>query len=306
MSLLPFPPWLSLILYLSLLFILLQRKAAANRKKGHFPPSPPKLPIIGNLHQFGKLPHKSLWRLSKLYGPVISLSLGNIEIIVILSAETARALLKTHDLQSCNKPQTHSIKKLTYNFLDIAFSPYGDYWREIRKICMIELFSMKRVLSYEPIREQEVHLLIESILQSASCGTAVDLSEKSIALTTGVISRIAFGKQFKGDGFHELVSEAEALLGSYSASEFFPTPFVGKIIDWLSGREARLERVFNEINALFQEAIDEHIRPKRSKPEQDDIIDVLLAMSKKQAESYTVVITQESIKAILLVSNFYS
>ena len=80
-------------------------------------------------------------------------------------------------------------------------------------------------------------------------------------------------------------------MGSYSASEFFPIPFVGKINDWFSGREDRHERVFNEINALFQEAIDEHIRPKRSKPEQDDIIDVLLAMSKKQAESYTVVIT---------------
>ncbi|XP_022966920.1 cytochrome P450 71B10-like [Cucurbita maxima] len=300
MSLLHFPPWLSLILFLSLLFIILRRKAAANRKKGHFPPSPPKLPIIGNLHQLGKLPHKSLWHLSELYGPVISLSLGHIETIIISSVETARALLKTHDLESCNKPQTHSVKKLTYNFLDIAFSPYGDYWREIRKICVIELFSMKRVLSYEPIREQEVRLLIESILQSASYEAVVDLTEKSISLTTGVIFRIVFGKEFKGDGFHELVSEAETLLGSYSFSELFTIPFVGKIIDWLSGREARLERVFNEINALFQKAIDEHLRPERSKPEQNNIIDVLLALSKKQAESYPVVITQESIKAILL------
>ena len=31
---------------------------------------------------------------------------------------------------------------------------------------------------------------------------------------------------------------------------------MGKTIDWFSGREARLERVFNEIDSLFQEVID--------------------------------------------------
>ncbi|XP_022966919.1 cytochrome P450 71B10-like isoform X2 [Cucurbita maxima] len=300
MSFLHFPPWLHLIIFLSSLFIILKWKAAANKRKCNFPPSPPKIPIIGNLHQLGKLPHKSLWRLSQLYGPIMSLSLGRIEIIIISSVETARALLKIHDLQSCNRPQTHAIKKFSYNFLDIAFSPYSDYWREIRKICMLEFFSMKRVLSYKPIREQEVGLFIESISQSASCGAVVDLSEKSIALTAGVIFRIAFGKQFEGDGFHELISEVEALLGSYSASEFFPVPFVGEVFDWFSGRETRLERVFNEMNGLFQEVIDEHLCPQRPKPEQDDIIDVLLAISKNQVEPCSVVITHENIKAILL------
>ena len=90
---------------------------------------------------------------------------------------------------------------------------------------------MKRVLSYEPIREQEVGLLIKSISQSASCGDVVDLSEKSLALTAGFIFRIAFGKRFKGDAFHELISEVEALLGSYNAFEFFWIPFVGEVFD---------------------------------------------------------------------------
>ena len=72
---------------------------------------------------------------------------------------------------------------------------------------------MKRVLSYEPIREQEVGLLIESISQLSSCeATVVDLI--LITLTTSVIFRIIFGKLFKVDRFNEIVSEVEVLLGS--------------------------------------------------------------------------------------------
>ena len=127
MPFLDFRPWLPLILFLSLLFIIQKRKAATNRKKGNFPPSQPKLPLVGNLHQLGKLPHKSLWHLSQRYCPNINLSLCRIETIIISSVETVRALLKTNDFQSCNRPQTDVIKKLTYNFLDIEFSPYSDY-----------------------------------------------------------------------------------------------------------------------------------------------------------------------------------
>ena len=100
-------------------------------------------------------------------------------------------------------------------------------------------------------------------------------------------------------------------MGSYSASEFFPVPFVGEVFDRFSGRETRLERVFNEVNALFQEVIDAHFCPKRPKQEQDDIVDVLLAISKKQVQPCMIVITHEiitheNIKAILFVSDFYS
>ena len=115
MSFIPFPPWLPLVLFLSSLFIILKWKSAANRRKQSviFPLSPPKLSIIGNLYQLGKLPHKSLWRLSQLYGPIMSLSVGYIETITKSFTQTARALLKTHDFQSCNRPQTHAIQKLT-------------------------------------------------------------------------------------------------------------------------------------------------------------------------------------------------
>lgn len=150
--------------------------------------------------------------------------------------------------------------------------------------------------------------LIESISESASCGDVVDLSDKSMVFTAAIIFRIAFGKKVcKGDGFHEVVNEAEALLGSYSASELFPN-FVGKAIDWFNGYQKRLNKVYNELSGLFQEVIDEHLCVGRDQEaKEDDIIDVLLGLSNQQEQSasFNVSITHDHIKGILLVNQTF-
>lgn len=152
-----------------------------------------------------------------------------------------------------------------------------------------------------------MNTLIESISASATNRAAVDLTEKSMALAAGVVWRIVFGKRFEeGKRFHEVVSEAESLMGSYSGCELFGG--FGKIVDWVSGRERKVEKVFNELNALFQEVIDEHLCPHRPKPDHDDIIDVLLGINNNSTSSSTTTlpITHENIKAILLVINHIS
>ncbi|TXG56182.1 hypothetical protein EZV62_017495 [Acer yangbiense] len=80
---------------------------------------------------------------------------GRIPFVIINSAEAAREVLKVHDIDSCSRAQLTGTRKLSYNFLDIAFAPYGDYWKQMRKICVLELFSLKRAQSFRFIREEE-------------------------------------------------------------------------------------------------------------------------------------------------------
>ncbi|KAG6650769.1 cytochrome P450 71B36-like isoform X2 [Carya illinoinensis] len=281
--------WIALLICLPLLLLMKKEHAAQRQNKQlHPPPSPPKLPIIGNLHQLGELRHQSLWRLSKKYGPVMLIKLGGISNIVISSVDAAREVLKVHDLDCCSRPPLDTTRRLTYNYRDIAFAPYGQYWREIRKICVLEVFSVKRVQSYRPIREEEVDMLINSIWKSSSSATFVDLSEKLFSLTANVTFRIAFGKSFRGsdldnERFQEVVHNAEAMLGSFNASEY--VPYVGWIVDRLSGRLERLERIFHELDDFFQQVIDLHLKPDRTKPEHEDIIDVLLKIEREQTEN---------------------
>ncbi|KAF5746536.1 hypothetical protein HS088_TW06G00707 [Tripterygium wilfordii] len=290
--------WLPLILLCPLL--LLRKKT---RGKNQLPPSPPKLPILGNLLQLGALPHQSLWQLSKKYGPVMSVKLGYLPAVIISSADAAREVLKTHDLACCSRPPFVGAGRLTYNYSDMAFAPYGDYWRQLRKICVLELFSLKRVRSFQSIREEEVAALMNSIFQSATSSTPVDLNQKLFSLTASIIFRIAFGRSFKGstlhhDKFHEMVHEMEAIMGGFSAEEYFP--YVGWIIDRLTGRKAWIDRVFHKMDSFFEQVIEDRIESGSAEKDQEDIVDSMLRLQRDQTEQWTISLTRESIKGVLL------
>ena len=47
------------------------------------PPGPPKVPILGNMHQIGAMPHQTLAKWAKQYGPLMHLKLGGLSSIVV-------------------------------------------------------------------------------------------------------------------------------------------------------------------------------------------------------------------------------
>jgi hypothetical protein len=139
----PFNP-LSLVFLIPFLYVFKRSRSV----KPNLPPSPPKLPIIGNLHQLGTLPHRSLQALSNKYGPLMFLYIGSAPTLVVSSAEMAREMMKTHDIIFSNRPQSIAAKILLYGCKDVGFSPYGEYWRQARKISVLELLSIKSVQSF--------------------------------------------------------------------------------------------------------------------------------------------------------------
>ncbi|KAK8481821.1 hypothetical protein V6N11_032987 [Hibiscus sabdariffa] len=90
------------------------------------------------------------------------------------------------------------------------------------------------------------------------------------------------------------------MLGSFCASDFFP--YVGNVIDWFTGFHRRLENTFHELDAVFQQIIDDHLKSGATMHEhnQEDIVDVLLRMVKDQTKNDAVHLTKDHIKAILM------
>ncbi|PPD92033.1 hypothetical protein GOBAR_DD11020 [Gossypium barbadense] len=210
----------------------------------------------------------------------------------------AKEVMKTHDLDFCSRPHQRCSHKLSYNGSDLAFSPYNDYWREMRKICVVHLFSGMQ--QYRPIRKGEVARLIEKISKLSVDSKPVNLSESMMCLSSTIICRIAFGKRYDEEGaersrFHELLNESQAIFSSFSCSDFFP--YMGWL-DRFTGLHSRLEKTFKELDTFYQQLIDEHLDPNRLKPQQEDILDVLLQTWKDHDFSFDLTIDQ--IKAILM------
>ncbi|CAN0872235.1 Cytochrome P450 83B1 [Linum grandiflorum] len=272
-------------------------------KNDNLPPGPPALPFLGNLLNIDhSAPHRSLYQLSQKYGPLMSVKQGRLPVLVVSSANMAREVMKTHDHIFCNRPSSLGTKRLTYNCRDMSFSPYGTYWREMRKTCIVHLFNSNKTQTFCPIRKSVVSKMIDDISNSASSSDQrrrpFNLSKAMSSLTSTLVCRAAFGKSFEEEGELDLLlKEGEAMFTAFFFSDHYP--LLG-FLDRLTGLMGRLEKIYKVLDAFYQKIIDEHLNPKRLKPEQEeeDMLDVLLRI--KDDASSKVQLTFDHIKALIM------
>ncbi|WOH00880.1 hypothetical protein DCAR_0520256 [Daucus carota subsp. sativus] len=294
---------IALLLAISLpLLLLFTLRNHYVRKSSRRPPGPRALPLIGNMHQFDSLnTHVYLYKLSQKYGPLMSLQLGSVQTLVISSAAAAKQVFKYHDLCFSSRPTLVGSQRVSYNGIDVVFAPYNEYWRDMRKLCNLHLFSSKRSQSFQPIREQEVARMVKTICAAAADSNVVNLSKILKTLTSSIIFKITFGRGYHDeDGDHNmssrfywLLSETQAIFGSFFVADYFP--LVGRLIDRLSGACERLEKSFIALDAFYQQLIDEHLHASSVSGQECSILDILLQMKKDSSE-----FTIDHVKAILM------
>ncbi|CAN0875040.1 Desmethyl-deoxy-podophyllotoxin synthase [Linum grandiflorum] len=296
---------LSSFLFLSFLLLFILRRKSNTSPSSKTPPPPPgptKLPIIGNLHQLagGSLPHHRLRDLSKTYGGVMGLQLGQVPHVFISSAESAKQVMKTHDVIFAQRPKLLAASIISYGMSDIAFAPYGAYWRQLRKICILELLSAKRVQSFRSIREEEVSNAVARI--TASSGREFNFSKMIVSSTHGIAARITFGKKYKGqDQFIPVVEEITQVAGGFSLADLFPSV---KLLQLLSGTRSQLLKLRGEVDKMLDGIIAEHRSKGRTAEdsaaggEVDDLVDVLLKLQGSGDLEFP--LTDGNIKAVIL------
>ncbi|KAG2245192.1 hypothetical protein Bca52824_092951 [Brassica carinata] len=188
---------------------------------------------------------------------------------------TVKEILKTFDVDCCSRPHMTYGARLSYNRNDLGFSPYSKYWRELRKMTVVELYTAKRVKSFGHIRQEEVASFVEFIKHSASLEKHVNLNLKFMKLSTSVICRLGFGMNLEGSKlestYYELIQGIMEVSGSFAAADFFP--IFGGVIDRLTGLHGKCEKVFKTMDTFFDEAIQHHLDDESIK---DDIIALLL------------------------------
>ncbi|XBJ25302.1 hypothetical protein VPH35_002992 [Triticum aestivum] len=276
------------------------RKAGA---RGSPPPSPPALPVIGNLHQLGRgRHHRRLQALARRYGPLFLLRLGSVPTVVVSLPSLAEAVLKTQDHVFCSRPQPRTARGTLYGCRDMAFSPYGERWRQLRRIAVLHLLSAKRVDSFRSLRQQEVMGFVERIRAGAPEG-AVNVTELVISLTNTVISKAAFGNRLGGVDpgvVRQMMKELTELLGTIAVSDVFPRL---RWVDWATGLDARIGRTTAELDSVIEKTLAEHEGSRANDGEEvHDLLDGLLSIFKDGDQGFR--LDRIDVKApILLVKN---
>lgn len=229
------------------------------------------------------------------------LHFGSAKVLVLSSAEAAKEVMKTHDLIFANRPETMSSQKLLYNAKDVAFAPYGEYWRQIKSISVLHLLNNRKIKSFHVVREEEITLMVKKIKDASFSGSLINLSEIFMTLTHDVVCRAALGRKHdegeSGAKFSRLLSEFVELLGDF---------FVGDYIPWLAwvskfnGLEAKLDKVAKGLDEFLEGVVEEHMAQQKSGDgeEHNDFVDVLVWIHKGNLAG--IEIDRTSIKAVIL------
>ncbi|KAG6495210.1 alpha-humulene 10-hydroxylase-like [Zingiber officinale] len=263
------------------------------------PPGPPRLPLIGNMHQFiGGNPHRILLQLARTYGPLIRLRLGQVDQVVASSVEAVEEIIKRHDLKFADRPTELTFSSiLLYGGNGVSMAPYGGYWKQMKKIYAMELLNSRRVKSFATIRENAVRNLTAEIARKASAQTLVNLNDMSMFMTNEVVIRAAFGDDCKQRAeFLHLIREAVSYAGSFAVADMYPSL---KFMDTLTGLKFKLERIRGKLDKVFDDIIAQR-QVALAAGQADDhlIIDVLLKLKNEGNQEFP--ITSDCVKAIVM------
>ncbi|KAM3206853.1 hypothetical protein ACQJBY_062178 [Aegilops geniculata] len=266
-------------------------RCVLSRRRGrgyNLPPGPKPWPIIGNLNLIGTLPHRSIHALSQQYGPLMQLRFGSFPVVVGSSVKMAKFFLKTHDVAFTDRPKTAAGKYTTYNYSDITWSPYGAYWRQARRMCLTELFSAKRLQSYEYIRSEEVAALVRGLYGGGASRVLV-LKDYLSTASLNVITRMVLGKKYlekevrnvagavitTPEEFKWMLDEFFFLNGVFNIGDSVPW------LDWmdLQGYVKRMKKLSKMFDQFLEHVVDEHAERRRCEGQSfvsKDMVDVLL------------------------------
>ncbi|RDX57828.1 Cytochrome P450 71A1, partial [Mucuna pruriens] len=296
--------YLSLSLFIGavLLFNLARSTKTKTKSKSksnlNLPPFPPKLPIIGNLHQFGTLPHRSLRDLSLKYGDVMMLQFGQKKTpsLVVSSAQVAREIMKTHDLDFSNRSQTTAAKLVLYECNDIGFGNYGEDWRQKKKICVHQFLSAKMVESFRVRREEEVAELVKKLREASSNDACnVDLRELFMSTPMNIIYKCVFGQNYSEHNYSKVkdsIRKAMAHLTDFTFRDHFP--LLGWV-DVLRGKIREYKSTFKALDASLDQAIDDYLT-QNTHSKQNDFVAIHLQSQNDSMLNFQV--TRNNIKSI--------
>ncbi|KAH7848420.1 hypothetical protein Vadar_002566 [Vaccinium darrowii] len=293
-----FPHTATVIAGLTPLLLLLYYFLGKYRTSKHIPPPEAggAWPIIGHLHQLtsSQLPHVTFGAMADKYGPIFTIRFGLKRAVVVSNWEIAKECFTTYDAVISSRPKFIAADHLGYNYAMFGFSPYGAYWRELRKIISLELLGNRRLELLKYVRVSETEASIKELhklwtkakTNSGNRHVLVEMKQWFADLTMNVVVRMVTGKRYFGVAADSDEKEGRRvqkafrdffyLVGLFVVADAIP------FLRWLDlgGHEKAMKETFKQMDDVVSGWLEEHRRRRESggiyKGDQD-FMDIMLS-----------------------------
>ncbi|KAI1933030.1 hypothetical protein LOZ58_004229 [Ophidiomyces ophidiicola] len=208
------PPLLAGLVLFGLVVWIARSLLSSAPSKLPLPPGPPKLPIIGNLHQ---APRDQAWEVYKTwsdkYGPIMSVNNGGVISIIVTSHDIVKNFLEKHNAVFSSRPQLLVLERALKGLTTPAL-PYGEKWLT-HKAMRAAVLKPTMAVKYRGIQDLESKQLLFDLLHNKDF--TVCLRRHASSLFLG----IAYGQRFPEETPEVLdIDQAVAQLGGISESMF--------------------------------------------------------------------------------------
>lgn len=239
---------------------LLLSPKKSNRPAGpQEPPGPKGKPLVGNLLDVP--PYHSWFKFqewSKQYGPLYRLNLAGQNHVMVSTESVANDLLRERGTLYSSRAYLPMATELLSHSLRPLLLPYGDTWRNVRKL-MHNLTNVSVAQSYEPLQSEESIRAVHDLLQQpAKYETWLE------RYSAGLILRLAYSKSVL-TGEESFVRRILAVVhtvervaspGAYLVDTF---PSLMKLPRWLAPFKREGDRLHQEEMELFRSLLQEGV-----------------------------------------------
>lgn len=209
-----------------LICLFLSGKAIWDHSFSKLPPGPWGLPVIGASFRLGKFPHIDFTQMSRKYGDVFSLMLGNRLVVVLNGMNAIQETLVKHSIVFAGRPNLHTFQIANPQGNSLSLTTYSPQWRLSRKITVGAIHNF--VKAKEALEEKLVHesqRLIHSFKQQM--GRPVNALMTLQCATANIILNALFGveRSYDDEGLRKMLELSDNFRESVTGSshvDFLP------------------------------------------------------------------------------------
>ncbi|KAL2330858.1 hypothetical protein Fmac_018439 [Flemingia macrophylla] len=271
------------------MYILVFSRSSKNSKSLKLPPGPPSYPLIGSILQLcpTKL-HQALSKLSKTYGPIMTVKIGTITTVVISSPILTKQALHKHDQALASRFVPDSVQALSHDKASLVFLPDSTKWKAFRKLCATKIFSPQQLHSSQALRQKKLKDLLDFVHENCQKGRVIDIGEIAFTTVLNSISNTLFSIDLASyssgisQKFRNVITCILEEASKPNIADYYP---ILRRLD-PQGARRRMKKYYKTLLDVFDCIVEERLKRGDSLKE-SDVLDSFIDILRSENSEFT-------------------